>query len=1327
MLNAATSRSHHPLGGNLACLSDSSGSVDSDSDDSSLKCGDAAGADPLRVAFEMIAGGSGVVEPGQLAELIHDHCPALKDSVGAIMREMDDDGSGAISFEEFARHYDLLWGDGRKDWHRSRRARYQLAACDQEEESWRLLLGGAVNFEAGLPRDEAVPPAPLGLFRRGAAATLLQASIRAFFARQKFGPELRERSAQWRMQRGRQRERAQKAAQLMIRGAHRAATKIQTQFRMSSARRLLDTLRRKAIQEKEYEISNNSVAQEMVDTQASICVQSFLRGASARRWFAAEVRKLRERHRKDEAAVQIQSHFRGFSGRVSYGVLVAVQAADTKRRRDGALMIQCALRGHLARQRAASARLKRQVGLDEDVEDAAVQIQSLFRGVCGRASYQELVAAQAAAREYQAIVVQCAIRRYLARRRMVSARSYALGRQDAAVTSISCIWRGTWARRKVASYRQEVLAATAMQAAFRGLVARRLAKRLLPYDWKCDYCAEVFVTFEEAVAHETAEHRDLVLTAKATAIQASVRCWQCRDVLTKRKDIEAEKKADDEDAHAAAVALQAAFRGLRGRRVAARMLPYTWNCDYCSKAFVTFEEAAYHENLVHRDLVEAAAATKVQATIRRYLCQNLLGEKKRHRACRIEQAIKIQCAVRCMIARKWARKAHVAHVKDRVRAVLRAATQIQRIARGTLARRRYALLAKAPSTADDARGCVGSDFLTPREGFIVTPREEGKEGGIGDGGGGGEPSFVCSHCNMSVAIGDLDTHSESCHSEWQHGGAQHKDKPVRMRVTSTIKQVLTPRERPEVAAVQIQRVIRGVLARRRCVVVQTPSVIGVQVKSKLDFLTPREGYITPREGKGGSISGLFVCSHCQQPVSIEDLDTHSEMCHSDWQHVDEGKTVRMRVTSTIKRVLTPSPPPTESDDEAAASGAPDKIAPADDEAAIRRKPTTRKKSPEAIWLSIQVEDATSIVARVRSWCRPVQDVVKRIMLQLTEAVRHQRSVFGVILRSPEEVFAAMDKAGTGTVDRSQLARLLKRLDVPVQPENMDSLWEALDVGGAGQINYREFLEVLAVCGCEHFSLTPGFCRVLAPSSGRDSGDRGAGKNEKGVDEAELSQPSPSRIPVLVKSSAAKEEKTAGQDAASTGAPSRIPVRAKGRGSNGGSRGQGGSSPSDSDSAPRAFPAQRKLIKQATTGMMDEDAVPSAPFPLRRACSAPAAVVWAGVQVEDAPAIQARIQTWSQPVRGVVKRIMLQLTEAVRYNRSVFGVRLDSPEQVFAAVDKDGSGTLDRSELARLLKRLDVHVQPKDMDGLWVAIDADGCGRVDYHEFISFLAVLGRQE
>jgi Ca2+-binding EF-hand superfamily protein len=56
------------------------------------------------------------------------------------------------------------------------------------------------------------------------------------------------------------------------------------------------------------------------------------------------------------------------------------------------------------------------------------------------------------------------------------------------------------------------------------------------------------------------------------------------------------------------------------------------------------------------------------------------------------------------------------------------------------------------------------------------------------------------------------------------------------------------------------------------------------------------------------------------------------------------------------------------------------------------------------------------------------------------------------------------------------------------------------------------------------------------------------------------------------------------------------------------------------------------------------------------------------------------------------------------------------EDAFAVIDVDGSGTLDREEVANLMILMGKRCSSAALDGIILELDADGTGEIDFAEF-----------
>ena len=58
--------------------------------------------------------------------------------------------------------------------------------------------------------------------------------------------------------------------------------------------------------------------------------------------------------------------------------------------------------------------------------------------------------------------------------------------------------------------------------------------------------------------------------------------------------------------------------------------------------------------------------------------------------------------------------------------------------------------------------------------------------------------------------------------------------------------------------------------------------------------------------------------------------------------------------------------------------------------------------------------------------------------------------------------------------------------------------------------------------------------------------------------------------------------------------------------------------------------------------------------------------------------------------------------------------------MFADIDDDNSGTIDKQEMAKALKVLRIDVSSREIDDLFRRFDTDGDGRMGYTEYLAFL-------
>lgn len=87
-------------------------------------------------------------------------------------------------------------------------------------------------------------------------------------------------------------------------------------------------------------------------------------------------------------------------------------------------------------------------------------------------------------------------------------------------------------------------------------------------------------------------------------------------------------------------------------------------------------------------------------------------------------------------------------------------------------------------------------------------------------------------------------------------------------------------------------------------------------------------------------------------------------------------------------------------------------------------------------------------------------------------------------------------------------------------------------------------------------------------------------------------------------------------------------------------------------------------------------------------------------------------------------IIRTIHQALANNRRLYGQTLKDVHGVFAAFDKDGSGTLDMAELEQALHRLGCGLTQDQVSQLMLVLDADKSGTLEVDEFVQALQAYG---
>jgi hypothetical protein len=97
------------------------------------------------------------------------------------------------------------------------------------------------------------------------------------------------------------------------------------------------------------------------------------------------------------------------------------------------------------------------------------------------------------------------------------------------------------------------------------------------------------------------------------------------------------------------------------------------------------------------------------------------------------------------------------------------------------------------------------------------------------------------------------------------------------------------------------------------------------------------------------------------------------------------------------------------------------------------------------------------------------------------------------------------------------------------------------------------------------------------------------------------------------------------------------------------------------------------------------------------------------------------RAWSASERGQQAASLRVLKQMFKGKRTLFGQTVSSPSDFFRAADKSGDGLLDKPEFVGALKRLGLGLTAKQLDELWVGLDADGGGTLDYREAVAMMS------
>ena len=227
---------------------------------------------------------------------------------------------------------------------------------------------------------------------------------------------------------------------------------------------------RKAQEERERRIKERRL-----QFASAVKMQTWVRAFFARR--NMEAVRAEKQERANEAAIQVQTSWRGASARATLRRLRT--AAHLKKQQESAVLIQAQVRSALARQqRQRLARVK-----DERAREASATIlQTQWRARQAREVYH--ARRLGVLQKHAAMKIQCSVRSLLARRLardLAAQRQQMREQQSEAAVVLQCAWRAHDARKSrfllENQHRARICtASTRIQACWRGLRARKFRK-----------------------------------------------------------------------------------------------------------------------------------------------------------------------------------------------------------------------------------------------------------------------------------------------------------------------------------------------------------------------------------------------------------------------------------------------------------------------------------------------------------------------------------------------------------------------------------------------------------------------------------------------------------------------------------------------------------------------------------------------------------------------------------------------------------------------------------------------------------------------------------
>ncbi|GHP08393.1 hypothetical protein PPROV_000713200 [Pycnococcus provasolii] len=686
---------------------------------------------------------------------------------------------------------------------------------------------------------------------RNAAATKIQASSRGWHVRKRLAKERGEAqslicivAAQALVRGFLVRSRARRAAVAVARRqeAEKAAVCIQAAARGIAARRNLQlmqnaattvqcALRRhafnKRVAHREHAACINAAATKMqslcrgflartvvgrmraelvIREMAAMTVQAAMRGRLARieaSRIRAEIAMLKAR---ESAAVTVQAAMRGWLARIEASRMRA-EIAMLKARESAAVTVQAAMRGRLARIEAS--RMRAEIAMLKARESAAVTVQAAMRGRLARieasrmrAEMNRMRALWEVARNMAATTLQTAMRGRLARieASRIRAEIAMLKARESAAVTVQAAMRGRLARIEASRMRAEIAmlkaresaAALTIQTAFRGLVARRKAEMERAAVVRLQSAVRGFHVRAEFTALRSSRAK---MAQASTLLQSAARGFLVRRALMRQSD--------------AARQIQAAMRGHVARLEVARMRAEL--ATLRESAAIAIQSAMRGRLRARRMQAELAvqretSAIAIQAAMRGRVARLEVARMRAELAVQREtSAIAIQAAMRGRVARlEVARMRAELAVQRETSAIAIQAAMRGRVARLEVARMRAELAVQRETSAiaiqAAMRGRVARLEVARMRAELAVQRET---------------SAIAIQAAMRGRVARLEVARMRAEL-----AVQRETSAIAIQAAMRGWQVRKNLVKIELAAIEIQRRTRGILARARASVVR---------------------------------------------------------------------------------------------------------------------------------------------------------------------------------------------------------------------------------------------------------------------------------------------------------------------------------------------------------------------------------------------------------------------------------------------------------------------------------------------------------------------------